>query len=814
MDAKNLGQVGPTTQPAPTLTHNTPQPYSDPDSEHNSNTGDCSGDHCPSYYPGSAPAIAAPAVVQLHPWRQIPLPLRERAQWLLAAPDHKGAFKVPKSVNRDGELRPGSSTNRETWLTFDTAAVWAEHLHMGIGYALAHDDPFTCIDLDVKNQHNEPDPTKWTSNVQIERFNRMLEDFNSYTESSQSKQGWHIWVRGKVGKGLKRDGVEVYSQEHFIACTGAVVRDLPIEDRPELLSGMVAQMRPTQQPMVEISVAPQAESDAAVLTRARGAANGVKFQLLWDGKYEQAGTYESQSEADLALLAMLCFYSQSNEQVMRLFRQSALGARDKAQADDRYLDLTIGKVRARQVAEAAILARHRAACHERIKAVGEGSVEPTAFPVMSIDEMQSKFVFVLAKSNVALLDKPSLMAPLSDFRNLTAASSTTIHVVASNGAIQVHARQTLDLWLKRPDRLMAETVTFDPRHGDFCRDPNGDLALNQYRPRPHTVPSDAAERVQPFLTHLEYLVPVAAERERFLNWLAHIEQAPGHLPHSGYLMIAPKQGVGRNWMAAVLACVWSGHVALDFDLNHVLSSGFNGRLSRKFLAVVDEINEGVQSDQWKHSERLKSMVTATVRNINPKFGFERTEHNCCRWLLFSNHVSAIPIKDGDRRWNVIRNPEEPRCAAYYEALYRHLDDPLFIASVREWFRRRDLAGFNPGERPMLNDAKRDVVEATRSEATERALEVVRSWPCDCISSSAFARQVYGEHPTTRDYGKLGHRAIEAGIVAWRGPGKEKGRIRLHGRNSNPEPIWILRNRERWEHADSNAVLEEVLRRAS
>ncbi|HEY2417991.1 MAG TPA: hypothetical protein VGH84_08725, partial [Steroidobacteraceae bacterium] len=53
-----------------------------------------------------------------------------------------------------------------------------------------------------------------------------------------------MWVRGKIGEGRKRGGVEIYSQERFIACTGRSlhVEPLPIAERQALLSNMVLQM--------------------------------------------------------------------------------------------------------------------------------------------------------------------------------------------------------------------------------------------------------------------------------------------------------------------------------------------------------------------------------------------------------------------------------------------------------------------------------------------------------------------------------------------------------------------------------------------
>jgi hypothetical protein len=290
-------------------------------------------------------------------WMRLPLELRQRQQWLLATADAKGDLKVPTSVNSSGELIPGSSTARSTWLTFDHAVEQAVKRNLSIGYVLAFDDPFTCIDLDVKNAVNYPqEPDKWTSPEQKDLFSRILYSFDSYAEASQSGQGLHIWCLGKIGTGCKRDGVELYSQERFIACTGDVVLDKPIRDRQEYLTHMSQQMRAATparaSAMIELE---PVESDSEVWERAANAVNSDKFLALCRGEWEQAGEYPSQSEADLALMSMFTFYSQSNEQCRRLFRMSMLGKRDKAVKDDRYLNYTLSLIRGRQQREQAVV---------------------------------------------------------------------------------------------------------------------------------------------------------------------------------------------------------------------------------------------------------------------------------------------------------------------------------------------------------------------------------------------------------------------------------------------------------------------------
>lgn len=299
-------------------------------------------------------------------WMRLPVELRRRQQWLLAAPDARGDLKVPTSVNASGELVPGSSTSRHTWLTFDHASAVAMQHGLGLGYVLAFDDPFSCVDLDVKNAVNAPDtPEKWTTPDQLALYSRMAYGFDCYTERSQSGQGLHIWCVGKIGAGVKRDGVEVYSQERFIACTGDVFLERPMRERQEYLTNMASQMRAQAQTRASelVELEPH-ESDMEVFERASNAANADKFLGLCQGRWQEAGEYPSQSEADLALMSMFTFYSQSNEQCRRLFRMTELGKRAKATKDDRYLNFTLSLIRQRQANEQRVMSEAHAGSKE------------------------------------------------------------------------------------------------------------------------------------------------------------------------------------------------------------------------------------------------------------------------------------------------------------------------------------------------------------------------------------------------------------------------------------------------------------------
>lgn len=252
----------------------------------------------------------------------IPLELRQLPQWVCA-----DSNKVPIDPKT---LTPASVIDSSTWGTFEQA-VNAGLKHVGI--VLTTNDDYTIIDLDVPQTPE-----------QAARHLKIIEAFPSYTEISQSGKGLHIIVRGEIPTGVHRDKVEVYSSGRYMICTGNVYHDAPITNCQKMLDTLYGEIKPAS--VTVLKEHEEIQSDQAIMNMAMTAANAAKFNTLCAGDWQSLG-YESQSEADHALLTILAFYSPSNEQVRRIFRMSALGKRDKAKRDD-YLNFTIRKIRAQE----------------------------------------------------------------------------------------------------------------------------------------------------------------------------------------------------------------------------------------------------------------------------------------------------------------------------------------------------------------------------------------------------------------------------------------------------------------------------------
>src|SRR5690606_29044584 len=155
----------------------------------------------------------------------LPQELRDRPQWCVADPSEKAPLTSADGVR----LHRASVANPASWLPFGAAVALAARHGFAVGYVISKDDPYCCIDLDVvdaesQKRKGEPvDESKWTTTEEINRYYNIVQAFNSYTECSLHGKGVHIWVRGQLEQGYRRDGVEIYPHLRFIICTGRVI---------------------------------------------------------------------------------------------------------------------------------------------------------------------------------------------------------------------------------------------------------------------------------------------------------------------------------------------------------------------------------------------------------------------------------------------------------------------------------------------------------------------------------------------------------------------------------------------------------------
>jgi hypothetical protein len=256
----------------------------------------------------------------------IPIELRERTQWVTWRREDRNGKPTKIPLRPDGSGN-ASTTDPVTWGTFSQAFEIARRGGVdGIGYVFTDDDPYVGVDLDAcidEQGQLHPDA------------GALISSLNSYTEKSVSGTGIHIIARANLNGSRNRTtqtgwggDFECYGHSRYFCFTGDHLQGTPktIEKRQHELNQVMAHIFPTT-----ATTAAQAKStrlpsldldDEELLDRARGARNGNNFDRLWRG--DTTG-HSSHSEADLALLGLLAFWTGPDRaRLDQLFRRSGL----------------------------------------------------------------------------------------------------------------------------------------------------------------------------------------------------------------------------------------------------------------------------------------------------------------------------------------------------------------------------------------------------------------------------------------------------------------------------------------------------------
>lgn len=272
---------------------------------------------------------------------QIPAVLKREAQWVCWAFETRDGnpTKVPLDPNTG---MYASVSDAETWSDYATAAAYAHETDVvaGVGFVFTDADPYVGVDLDDCRNPETGDVEDWAVEV--------LQRLDSYTEYSPSGTGFHILVRGAVPSGgNRRDQLEMYDCNRYFTVTGDRVPGVPtdVTERGDELAAIhaeyiaAAREAQTAEPVAKDQRPDVDLSDQMLLEKARNAANGAKFERLYD-RGDTSG-YESHSEADQALCTLLAFWTGGDPQrIERLFARSGL-VRDKWQNRPDYRERTI-----------------------------------------------------------------------------------------------------------------------------------------------------------------------------------------------------------------------------------------------------------------------------------------------------------------------------------------------------------------------------------------------------------------------------------------------------------------------------------------
>ena len=252
--------------------------------------------------------------------------LKSLPQWVLWKYQHIPGKDKPKKPPFQVNGRAAAAHDPETWSSY-SQAITALETHSGFqgaGFMLKRG--IVVIDLDNCLTQEE-------AGIRITKEARKIFTLaNSYTEISPSGKGLHIFLRGHLPEvngqpqdGMKSENGEMYESKRYITITGERIGNATeIRADQEAINQIYALLKPPEREMQRPQPAQRSYSlisgDEEVLSKASRARNGAKFISLYQGS---TIGYRSKSEAQLALIAMLVYWTNRDAgQVERLFKSS------------------------------------------------------------------------------------------------------------------------------------------------------------------------------------------------------------------------------------------------------------------------------------------------------------------------------------------------------------------------------------------------------------------------------------------------------------------------------------------------------------
>jgi hypothetical protein len=630
-------------------------------------------------------------------------------------PDPKPA-KVPFDVIGQHRIDPLDPKNHMSF----GAAVMNDPAH--VGFVLTPEDDYFCVDID-----GCWDGANW-SPLALEICALFA---GAYIEVSYSRNGLHIFGRGRVpdGYSTRGPGVECYTHSRFIAVTGFGARGDPNFEcdaalatfaarylKPHSAPGGKAAFEWTDKPVPEATPIPDDQELLrkmfnAKATSAQAFAGRAKPRDLWENNIpvlaetyppDAPGKDYDYSRADSALASVLAFWTGKDcARIERLMRASKLVREKWDRGGWPYLRETI---------------QNACATVQNVYTVkATGGLKPGDFNYLTAEMQTEHFagcVYVTDQHRV-FMPNGQLLRP--EQFNASEIGGGFEYEVTPQGKPTKNAFEALtqNRMVKFPK---ADSLCFRPQLTPRTIIQEGPFKLlNTWTPPMVEV---AFGPVDPFLNHMAKMYPVERDRMLLLSYIAAMRQSPGAKFHWCPL-IQGTPGNGKSAIIKVAEYVVGRNYTHKANAKELAENGtkFTGWLEGRLLIVIEEIHIG---DRRESVDSIKSMITDDRLEIQRKGADQYTGDNYANFMLTSNHKDAIIKTEDDRRFGMFYSAQQSAADIvrdgmggdkYFPGLYGWLDDGG-LANVAGYLQRLQI----PDEMNPARGLHRAPVTSTTAEA--------------------------------------------------------------------------------------------------
>lgn len=651
--------------------------------------------------------------------------LKKYNQFIVWHRESRPDGRIDKVPVNPRSMLPEDAHNPAIWQPFDVATYTANALGdgYGAGFVFTENDPFWFIDID---NCALPDGSGWQPHVH---------EITQYAPGaaigvSQSGGGLHVIGSGtapedrvcKAGKLF-----DLYTDKRFVALSGRGFNgDAATDCTPGLASIVQRWLQPitgvtqtgwTTEPVSEWN-GPEDDDDLiqrALRSRGAGSIFGdnVTFKQLWEADEEALGKrwpcdhgyreYDY-SAADAALAQHLAFWTGNNcERIQILMEQSALN-RDKWESRPDYLGRTI-----------LVAASKQTKFYRKTSRVSHGTMVIEKNP-----ELRSGFQLLTVSQQLEYFKGCVYVLDLHRIRIPNGRLVKPEQFRAQYGGYRFGLDTANEITTKSAWEAFTESQGYQfPMVTDICFRPQlppGEIVkhrgltyVNSYTPR---LGAQTYDSVEPFLEHVRRLLPVEADREIYLSYLAACVQKVG-TKFQWAPVLQGVQGNGKTIFYSVIEYALGSaycHQVNPMDMD----SRFTAWIEQRLIVCIEEMR---MAGRYEMADVLKPLITNRRVPIQGKGADQRTGDNCANFLMFSNHLDAVVKTARDRRYCVLYSAQQ--------SMDDLLRDGLNQVYFRKLFRWLELEGGNAAvagylaTRPIVVDV---LGRAPETSSTKEAIQ--------------------------------------------------------------------------------------------
>lgn len=212
--------------------------------------------------------------------------------------------------------------------------------------------------------------------------------------------------------------------------------------------------------------------------------------------------------------------------------------------------------------------------------------------------------------------------------------------------------------------------------------------------------------------HLLWLFSDDEDRNMLLDWMAWVYQNPLERPGKALLLLGEVTGTGKSFICRVMEHL-IGKANTQRPANASLIGDFNEWCGQCKLVIFEELNQLGKRDTVN---KLLDKITEERIEVNIKFKSPYLADNYMAIIGSSNFPDALPIDEGDRRWEIIKTrvTQAEKDAVKADGHFARLmpivtrPDNVALAAIAYQLQTRDVSKFKQGDARMTT-AKADMI---------------------------------------------------------------------------------------------------------